>query len=983
MKKNLAIIFLTLLLISVMVMSPVTWGQGPEAKARGTAALPANCSPEGANSAADTIVLNNLFYVCTATNRWTAVHGLDVDNAWTNNNRFCGPIPWADVSCFGARAPVGGPPSTTANCVKGNNQVLIASPKVFRLNDGVTLFGCGATNTMGTPASLTVAPSVAWGLAETRSAVPGPAGNSTYEYTVVARDIYGALTAPAPPVEIRNGQASLGLQKAAVSKFTRKDDRITVVTAEPNRLVVGALVDIVPKNSQQFGGWYNVAKVDSSTQFELWTTPTDTRAQGWIVGDTVTDSGGGTVAYYQENFLKWAVLPGAWEYYVCAKRPGENSLKLIGVTKPTGPLNGYTDVGFEDYGSPYLDGQVFPSYVTNSICTGSPTNDPLSTWITAIASDGVTYTLHDAPLQTASKKTMIFDDAPGILRALNSIAFFHSEHGDANSYIGGAIYIPPARDAYVINSYLPVPRQVTIWQSGKLTLNETVSLAGSDNWYGDLSSQGTPQFGFSSGAGVYVNAGSPGLYLMGSGNSFRGLNISDQNYSGGTLLVADNAAPATFDSVNFLTGAGDSAKDYTGMTVILRDTSQTIANYHFNKIAISTGPDQVSDKSWTPSFWIAPPQAHGNSGIQITMDKTLVNRRGIAWGGGHSGDAGVGGVFNFVSNWSYRQGGIIPYFTCMACAEYSPLTINDASQDTEGQPLEAALVINPNSGYLGPHITAHSPTGGVQAPLFSGLRPSLAEIDGVFSKASAFQNRDVLFKSGGLFTYVYAPYATTGNFAGMIGSLYTVGTPMHGVGGYSWWFDLVVPTHVAVTESAGGSVPAGTWVYAVTAVGADSGETIMSAPSSPVTTSDGTQTVHIKWNASLGAYSYNVWRCNTTHPCISPDGSISIGTGPWLRVALHTTATSYSDTSAAPTQYIAPTVTGTGSTIINSTGAYAPFFQPPPITVSQLPAAASENAGQMRRVTDSTAINSEGQVCAGNGSAAALAFSNGKVWKCF
>jgi hypothetical protein len=867
--------------------------------------------------------------------------------------------------------------------VKGNNKVVIADSNKFRINDGVTIYGCGPDNKMSTPTDLKVTPSEPWGLADTRSAVPGPPGNSIYDYTVVARDIFGALTAPATPVEIKTGQASLGLQRATIRTLTRKEDRITVVTTEPNRLVIGALVELEPKNSQQFWGWYNIAKVDSSTQFELWTTPTDTRAQGWMVGDTVSYSGGGTVAYYQENFLKWSVVTGAWEYYVCAKRPGEDSLKLIGVTKPTGLLNHYTDVGFEDYGSPYMDGQVFPSYVTNAICTGAATNDPLSTWITAIAGDGVTYTLHDASSQTARAKTAVFDDAPGILRALDSIAYFHSDRSETNSSLGGAIYIPPAVNNYVINSYLPVPKQVTIWQSGKLLLNETVSLAAGDNWFGDWSAQGSPQFGGYSGAAVYVNAASPGVYLMGTGNSLRGLNIGDQNASGGTLLVADNASPANFDYVNFLTGAGGNPMDYTGMAVILRDTSQTISNYHFNNILISTGPDQVNDKSWSPSFWVAPPQAFGNTGIEVTMDRTTFNRRGIAWGGGHGGDAGMGGVASFVSNWSYRQGGIIPYFTCMTCSEYSPLTFNDASQDTEGQPLEAALLINPNSGYLGPRITAHHPTGGVQAPLFSGLRPAYADVDAMFSKASAFQNRDILFKTGGGFAFVYAPYATTGNYASTIGSLYTVGMPMHGVGGYSWWFDLAVPTNITGTAGAGGKVPVGNWVYTVTAVGADNGETIMATPSSPVSTSDGTQTVKLKWNPSLGAYSYNVWRCEAKNACLSPEQAISAGNGPWLRVALHTTGTSYSDDSAFPTAYPPPTVTGTGATIVNGTGAYAPFFQAPPITVSQLPGAASSNAGQMRRVTDSTGIAAEGQTCAGGGSGAALAFSDGKVWKCF
>jgi hypothetical protein len=79
------------------------------------------------------------------------------------------------------------------------------------------------------------------------------------------------------------------------------------------------------------------------------------------------------VAYYQENHLKWTVLPGAWEYYVCARRPGDAALKLICVTadRPPEPLHDAA----EDYGSPYMDGQAFPSYATNAICTGSPAND--------------------------------------------------------------------------------------------------------------------------------------------------------------------------------------------------------------------------------------------------------------------------------------------------------------------------------------------------------------------------------------------------------------------------------------------------------------------------------------------------------------------------------------------------------------------------------------------------------------------------------
>lgn len=45
--------------------------------------------------------------------------------------------------------------------------------------------------------------------------------------------------------------------------------------------------------------------------------------------------------------------------------------------------------------------------------------------------------------------------------------------------------------------------------------------------------------------------------------------------------------------------------------------------------------------------------------------------------------------------------------------------------------------------------------------------------------------------------------------------------------------------------------------------------------------------------------------------------------------------------------------------------------------------AASETAGKMFVVSDSTAVIAKGQMCIGGGTGTALAFSNGTVWKCF
>lgn len=59
------------------------------------------------------------------------------------------------------------------------------------------------------------------------------------------------------------------------------------------------------------------------------------------------------------------------------------------------------------------------------------------------------------------------------------------------------------------------------------------------------------------------------------------------------------------------------------------------------------------------------------------------------------------------------------------------------------------------------------------------------------------------------------------------------------------------------------------------------------------------------------------------------------------------------------------------------------FFGLGTATVGALPAAAAGNTGRMIKVSDSTAVAAEGQTCVGGSTNAALAFSNGTVWKCF
>lgn len=77
---------------------------------------------------------------------------------------------------------------------------------------------------------------------------------------------------------------------------------------------------------------------------------------------------------------------------------------------------------------------------------------------------------------------------------------------------------------------------------------------------------------------------------------------------------------------------------------------------------------------------------------------------------------------------------------------------------------------------------------------------------------------------------------------------------------------------------------------------------------------------------------------------------------------------------------------GSNNTVLDSSASgyfqFGSLVSLSPTAVSALPPASSY-PGAMVRVSNSTTISSEGQACAGGGSATALAFSNGSAWKCF
>jgi hypothetical protein len=849
------------------------------------------------------------------------------DLTWTNNQRFKGPDPWADITAFGARAAVSNynDGATTVTCTNGSANVTLGSASFFVNGDGVTLQGCGATNTMTTPTAPTVVPVFASGGTGTHLTVNSSTGASTYLYKVVGRDKYGALTLPSSATTITTGLASLGLQTAAIASVSRSNDTVTVTTSTSLSLIAGQMVDMTLVPGNTFNGWFRICSITSGTVFTLCATPTDTRNQTSNLADQTSAGSGGTLAYYSGNSVRWTFQSGVWEYYTCASRPADSgAYHVIGVSKPNDPTSGFQDNQYEDWGATYQGNQTFPYYVTDSICTAaSATNDPLTTTIVSGAGTTSLALATTALNNNVAGNQILLDAAPAITAAATA-----SVNGVGN------IYIPPAADSahgFPINSFLSLTNQgLSVRQAGRLLLGETLEINGAMNWDGSWASLGAPQFSTNSGAAIYDSVASPGIHLRGGDNVLRWLNVD--SYTNGTTLIVEDSGQTLFEHVNLLTG-GVASTDYLGMAMVYRDTSGTIADHSMSWGDILGGPSIGNDLSWTPLVWMAAGQ-NGSGGWQnsfydVQLHYMNFSRRGIEIDGG--GNAATLGM-----DWVYRQGGYTPMVTITNAGNNTFYKFFHVYQDTENEPLVANLCCVAGNSFQGT-FDFDLVTGGAQTPLISGNRPVSLRLKGwVVNGGDAYgttlgPNRSVSEDKELTYTVTY-PFETSGLYTYNAEPMRKLYEPEAVVGGYSHYWVLPPPTSITATAASGGSVPAGTYVYSVSATGIDGGETIAQpAPSSTVTTSSGTQTVNVGWTPTVGAASYNVYRCNTSNTCTIGGviGGTVFGVGFWYRVASHVTGTTYADTAASSPTNSMPAFSGTGVSGINDQYVWGKTFACP------------------------------------------------------
>lgn len=929
--------------------------QRQAAPIRSSLALPTSCLAGTQDQAADIVVVAGVVYICSSTNKWSAVGPVDrIENVWTKSQHFAGPVPFVDVTAMGARlwAADNSPAGNWAQCNGNSATVNLTSTNggyTFTSGDGIVIYGCGATNKMKTPAAPVVTPATAAGETGTGWYCTIPTnmvGESRYKYSIIARDLYGGLTAAGPVTTITTGQPRLGMATATIKTISRTNDTINVTTTANNLLNTGnpsscgTLIHLVlSAGPMSLNGWYTVGQVTNANAFALLNTATDSRALGWTWGDNNIASGvAGKVTYYVSNHIHITPVTGAWQYYVCAQRPGDENYHLIGSTKPQGYANGYQDIDFDDYDSPFMDKQKYPRYVETAEEEKTNTNDRICTsdkatndmYVGIVTAGGGSKTLTVSPntvQRIGPNQFTAVDDAPIFLAAARAADYELNDYSAFSYVYAPGAANPPRHNSLFYNFYSPLvlPTKTTVVQTGNIYTEEPIIIRGSTTWDGGSSSgTGAMQFGWQNHPSVSTTLGGPVFDVTGPNNTFNNLQISSTAANGAVLVVHDSADFTTWDHVNF--SSSSSSTDYLSMAYIARNTSGTISPVYMHQVAFSSGPDQVNDKSWTPLFWLAPGQ-NGSGGINtgaiyLVMQDVSWNRRGI-YASGNNGSNGLG---QLDINWSYQQGGLTPFLAIQNSPIGGPAELHNISVDTEAQPLVACLNASSLCGSFDLNV---SPQEGVASALFSGVRPALAHVS-FWGQAGSTQlyklpNRNASYE--GSVYGLFSPFDTSGSYLpSYYSSLQTFNEPVHIPNGSSFYFDLLPPSNVTARVNSGGGVPVGTYYYVVTAVGMDSGETIASQPSDAVAISRGSQTVNLAWTNPVGSVSSNVYRCGRTPAQCLTGGMAYPLANSWFRVALHVAGTSYSDASANSKQIVLPMVSGSGASGGNNQMLWAPEF---------------------------------------------------------
>jgi len=784
-----------------------------------------------------------------------------------------GPNPYIDVRAFGVRT---GSASTTASISASSKTATLASASTFQNGDGIVIRGAGATNRLSTPAAPAVAPALAGVLTGTQLVVSGLTGSTAYQYQIVARTIGGGLTAASPITSITTGAASLGAQTVHIASISRTNATVTVTTATSHGLAAGAMVFIHGSSYLDFDGWYQIVSAPTNTTF-TYVGIKDTRN-----GALTTGTVGGTVTWYNCNYITWTAVPNAWQYYIYGRTAG--SMVLLGVSYPQNHTESTLETynAWTDFGSTMSTAPGVPDYVPTGTPPLSAKNDDLVTTIVSGAGT-TTLTLANAAINTVSRATAKFDNAPNLLAAVNA-----AKQGGASQ---GTLYFPsvPPGQAFVTNSVMSfsAASDLSVVQAGTLSLGDT-ALIGNINWTGAQNPAHRPQFAFAAQPTINSSTAFPMLYETNSAAApkFSNVNLINNSPNGLIWLQDQGGIPSTqWEYISFQS-SGNS--DYMGMHVVVRGVAGGSGHF-FKHCLFTSGPAQVMASSATPLVYFQE-----TTGVNIHFENTYTSIRGFLFLGG--------GIVT--SDWFYNQGAIMPAFSFTKGKFGTSSELNayfkNSLLDTTAAPLVS--VFNTTTTGSINLSSANGKTAGF--PWIVSSSPISISAEGMGPQGAGDIGANVTSAqkpiNGRAIDGILNATATPGAYATEIhNSALAVGTP------YQVFIRALTQAPPTCAISAGGTVALHSWTFQVVPVFSTGGEGTLSLSSSSCTTTRGNQAVTIKWTSVPGAVGYDLYINGAALQCSSP--------------LVGGTATSYVWSGASICGASSPQLPGTGPTALTST----------------------------------------------------------------
>lgn len=520
---------------------------------------------------------------------------LSNDNTWTNNNRFKGPIPWVDITTYGARAiqtTLGFTQTATIGASSSTATLSTAGP--YQNGDYLVILGAGSGNTVGAtaPVAPTITPSLATGPLNSGLTAPSAAGSTTYSRKIMWCDVVTeSCSAPSLAGTTSTGQATLGRQSLNITSIAASGTIATVTLAAPDVFTTGCTIAAVTcpevqvwkATDARFTGFALAATAVDSTHFTYYTPGSTTYGAS-------TSATGGQMQYFVGNKVDCGSAPIATA--ICVVYDGGSGAYL-----GSGRMG---DSYWDDWGSTVSGSMARPWFVPATV-PSTFQNNALLTYIVSGAGT-TTITLHDAAATAVTSQASSLDMCTDIQNAANAAVG-----------AGSGLRITPTDGtnhyAFVISSFCQLPAYLQIRQAGSLYTTNSIELTGQYNeWIANRD-------GANNGGGRITYAGLPAFYLTSSyGHSvIDGIYAASVDANGNESILSDQSTYNVLRNSTFSVGTGGAS--YLGMATVVRGNA--FDNLYYNDYMDGAYPNGGSNLGDTTAPNMLFLSSAGQMGAQL------------------------------------------------------------------------------------------------------------------------------------------------------------------------------------------------------------------------------------------------------------------------------------------------------------------------------------------------------------------------------